>query len=62
MRVVVVVPSVGGFVDGRQVEGAVVDLLVSDVGWAESFCTASETVATVLFLLDFFEVLGELIS
>ena len=61
MRVVVVVPSVGGFVDGRQVEGAI-DLLVSDVGWAESFCAAPETVATVLFLLDFLEVFGVLVS
>ncbi len=61
MLVVVVVPSVSGFVDGRQVEGAI-DLLVSDVGWAKSFCAAPETVATVFFLLDFFEVFGVLIS
>jgi hypothetical protein len=59
--VVVVVPSVSGFVDGRQVEGAI-DLLVSDVGWAESFCAAPEMVATVLFLFDFLEVFGVLVS
>ena len=61
MCVVVVVPSVSGFIDGRQVEGAI-DLLVSDVGWAESFRAAPDTVTTVLFLLDFFEVFGVLIS
>ena len=43
--VVVEVTSVGGCIEERQIEGAV-DLLVSDVGWAESFSTASETVAT----------------
>ena len=58
---VVEVTSVSGFIEEGQIEGAI-DLLVSDVGWAESLCTASETVSTVLFLLGFLEVFGVLIS
>ena len=59
--VVVEVTSVGGCIEERQIEGAI-DRLISDVGWAESFCAASETVATVLFLLGFREVFGVYIS